>query len=66
MLMLVGRIGIGAGFTIAQMCVVVNALIGIVVFREPPPRTGAARRTLIGVVLATIGAIVLGNLKTGV
>ena len=65
MLMLVARIGIGAGFTIAQMCVVVNALIGIVVFREPPPRTRAARRTLIGVTLATIGAIVLGNLKSG-
>jgi glucose uptake protein len=63
MLLLVARIGIGKGFTIAQMCVVMNALIGIMVFREPPPRSRAARRTLAGVFIATIGAIVLGNLK---
>jgi glucose uptake protein len=63
MLFLVGRIGIGKGFTIAQMCVVMNALVGILVFRDPPPRSRAARFTLAGVVLATLGAVVLGNLR---
>jgi glucose uptake protein len=63
MLLLVARIGIGKGFTIAQMCVVMNALVGILVFREPPPRSSAARRTLVGILIATTGAIVLGNLK---
>ena len=63
MLLLVARIGIGKGFTIAQMCVVLNALIGIMVFRDPPPRSHAAHLTLTGVFIATIGAIVLGNLK---
>ena len=65
MLLTVAQIGMGKGFTIAQLCVVVNALIGIVIFKDPPPRSRAAKLTLAGVILATIGGVVLGNLKQG-
>jgi glucose uptake protein len=62
-LLLVGELGAGKGFTISQISVVVSALIGIYWFHEPAPKTRAARLTFIGCVLATIGGIVLGNLK---
>ena len=62
-LLLVDAIGAGKGFTISQISVVVSALIGIYWLHEPPPKTRAARLTFIGCVLATIGGIVLGNLK---
>jgi len=57
-------IGTGKGFTIAQLCVVVNAIIGVFLMKNPKPGTRAARLTLIGITIATIGAIVLGNLKS--
>ena len=63
MLLLVGVLGAGKGFTIAQLSVVVNALIGIYWLHEPAPNTRAATLTLIGCVLATIGGIMLGNLQ---
>ncbi|MBN1259231.1 MAG: hypothetical protein JXB35_00990 [Anaerolineae bacterium] len=63
MLLLVGAIGAGKGFTISQLSVVVSALIGIYGLREPPPKTRAARLIFAGCVLATVGGIVLGNLK---
>jgi glucose uptake protein len=62
-LLLIGTIGAGKGFTISQISVVVSALIGIYWLREPPPKTRAATFTIIGCTLATIGGIVLGNLK---
>ena len=62
-LLLIDAIGAGKGFTISQISVVVSALIGIYWLREPPPKTRAARLTFIGCVLATIGGVVLGNLK---
>ena len=62
-LRLMELIGTGKGFTLAQLSVVVNALIGISWFKNPQPRTKAAKYTLIGVLLATIGGIILGNLK---
>lgn len=62
-LLLITAIGAGKGFTIAQISVVVSALIGIYWLREPPPKTRAATFTIIGCTLATIGGIVLGNLK---
>jgi glucose uptake protein len=62
-LLLVDAIGAGKGFTIAQISVVVSALIGIYWLHEPPPGTRVANRTLVGCVLAMIGGIVLGNLR---
>jgi glucose uptake protein len=62
MLLLVGVIGAGKGFTISQLAVVISALIGIYWLHEPYPRTRAARLTFVGCTLATLGGIVLGNL----
>ena len=62
-LLMMERMGTGKGFTIAQLCVVVNALLGIFWEHKPRPGTRAAYYTLAGVVVATIGAVVLGNLK---
>ena len=61
-LLLIDAIGVGKGFTISHISVVVSALIGIYWLREPPPKTRAATFTIIGCTLATIGGIVLGNL----
>ncbi len=55
--------GAGRGFTIAQLAVVVHALIGVYWLKEPQPRTRAAILTSIGRDLAMTGGIVLGNLK---
>jgi len=63
MLLLTDEIGAGRGFTIAQLAVVVNALLGVYWLKDPQPRTRAATLTLSGCVLAMIGGIVLGNLK---
>lgn len=54
-------VGTGRGFTIAQLCVVVNAVVGIYLLKEPTPGSKAARLTLIGVSIATLGGIFLGN-----
>jgi len=62
-LLLIDTMGAGRGFTISQISVVVSALIGIYWLREPPPKTRAATFTIIGCTLATIGGIVLGNLR---
>ena len=63
MLLLVGQIGAGKGFTISQLSVVVGAMIGIYWLKDPQPKTRAATLTLVGCVLATVGGIILGNLK---
>jgi glucose uptake protein len=63
MLLLVDLWGAGKGFTIAQLSVVVNALVGIYWLKDPQPRTRAATMTLIGCALATLGGIILGRLK---
>ena len=62
-LLLIDAIGAGKGFTISQISVVVSALIGIYLLREPHPKSRAAKLTFIGCVLATIGGIALSNLK---
>jgi glucose uptake protein len=62
MLLLIEELGAGRGFTIAQLSVVVNALIGIYWLKDPKPNTRAAGLTLIGCILATLGGILLGNL----
>lgn len=61
MLILIERIGAGRGFTISQLCVVVNALIGIFVFKDPKPRSKAALITFIGIAIALSGGVYLGN-----
>jgi glucose uptake protein len=63
MLLMVQTLGAGRGFTISQLAVVVNALCGIYLLRDPAPHTRSAHLTLIGCVIATIGAISLGSLK---
>jgi glucose uptake protein len=63
MLLLVNEIGAGRGFTIAQLAVVVNALIGVYGLKDPRPGTRAATLTLTGCVLAMVGGILLGNLQ---
>jgi glucose uptake protein len=63
MLLLVEDLGAGKGFTISQLSVVVNALIGVYWLKDPRPKTRAAALTLAGCVLATLGGIVFGNLK---
>lgn len=62
MLLLVAAIGTGTGFTIAQLSLLVNAVVGVYLFRDPAPRSRAAALTLLGVVLAGAGGVVLGNL----
>jgi glucose uptake protein len=62
-LLMMERMGTGKGFTIAQLCVVVNALLGVFWEHKPTPGSRAAHLTLVGVVVATIGGLVLGNLK---
>jgi len=62
MLVLVDQLGAGKGFTISQLSVVVNALVGIFLLGDPSPRSKAAAFTLTGCVLAAVGAIILGNL----
>ncbi len=63
MLVLVEQLGAGRGFTLSQLSVVVNAMVGIFWLRDPAPRTRAAWLTLAGCILATVGGIFLGNLK---
>ena len=60
---LVARIGTGAGFTIAQLSLLVNASIGIWIFKVPKPGTSAARTVLAGVVIAGIGGAVIGAIS---
>lgn len=62
MLVLVDQLGAGRGFTISQLSVVINALIGVFWLRDPAPKTKAAWLTLAGCALATVGGILLGNL----
>ncbi len=62
-LLMMERIGTGKGFTIAQLCVVVNALIGVFILKNPKPKSKAATWTLIGVIIAMVGGVILGNLK---
>jgi glucose uptake protein GlcU len=60
---LVARVGTGAGFTIAQLSLVVNAGIGIWVFHVPQPRTRQARKVLAGIVIAGIGGCVIAAMR---
>ncbi len=60
---LVSRVGTGVGFTIAQLSLLVNASIGIWVFKMPEPGSRAARIALTGILIAAIGGGVIGAVK---
>ena len=63
MLLTVKAIGPGPGYTIASLCVVVNALWGVFYFKDPHPKSRAATLTIIGIIIATLAGVVLGNLE---
>ncbi len=63
MLVLVDEWGMGRGFTISQLSVVMNALVGIFWLKDPRPHTRGATLTLAGCALATLGGVIVGNLK---
>jgi glucose uptake protein len=63
MLLLVEQFGAGRGFTISQLGIVVNGLLGVYLLKDPAPRSRAAWLTLAGCVCATLGGIMMGGLK---
>jgi glucose uptake protein GlcU len=60
---LVARIGTGVGFTIAQLSLLVNVSVGILVFKVPRPGSRAARVAVAGILLAGVGGLLIGNLR---
>jgi glucose uptake protein len=60
---LVARVGTGVGFTIAQLSLLVNAAVGIYVFKVPRPGSRPARVALTGIVLAGVGGTVIGAFR---
>jgi glucose uptake protein len=60
---LVSRVGTGTGFTIAQLSLLVNAGVGIRVFKVPPPGSRAAKVASAGILLAGVGGTVIGAMK---
>jgi glucose uptake protein len=63
LLSLVARVGTGVGFTIAQLSLLVNASIGIWVFKVPPPGTRPARIAIVGIVIAGVSGCAIGALR---
>jgi glucose uptake protein len=63
LLSLVSRVGTGVGFTIAQLSLLVNASIGIWLFKVPPPGSLAAKLAMAGIVIAGAGGAVIGVLR---
>ena len=61
-LLLIDLLGAGKGFTISQLSIVVNALVGIYLLKDPLPGTRVARLTLAGCIVAMVGGILLVNL----
>jgi glucose uptake protein len=60
---LVSRVGTGVGFTIAQLSLLVNASIGIWVFKVPRPGSRAARVAIAGILIAGVGGGVIGVVR---
>lgn len=58
------NLGTGQGFAVAQLCMVVNALLGIYLFKTPEPRSRAANLTIIGVLIAAVGGAIFGYFVT--
>ncbi len=62
-LFMMDAIGTGRGFTVAQGCVVVNALMGVLLLKDPPLRSPSGKQVLLGVLLAALGACCIGGIK---
>jgi glucose uptake protein len=60
---LVSRVGTGVGFTIAQLSLLVNASIGIWVFKVPRPGSRAANIALAGILVAGVGGGLIGAVR---
>jgi glucose uptake protein len=60
---LVSRVGTGVGFTIAQLSLLVNASIGIWVFKVPRPGSRAANVALAGILVAGVGGGLIGVVR---
>jgi glucose uptake protein len=60
---LVSRVGTGVGFTIAQLSLLVNASIGIWVFKVPRPGSRAANVALAGILVAGVGGGLIGAVR---
>jgi glucose uptake protein len=60
---LIPRVGTGVGFTIAQLSLLVNASVGIWIFKRPQPGTRAARTALTGILIAGIGGCIIGAMR---
>jgi glucose uptake protein GlcU len=60
---LVARVGTGVGFTIAQLSLLINASIGIWLFKVPPPGSRAARLATAGILIAGTGGALIGALR---
>ncbi|HEV2242658.1 MAG TPA: GRP family sugar transporter [Streptosporangiaceae bacterium] len=60
---LVSRVGTGVGFTIGQLSLLVNASIGIWLFRMPPPGSRAAKLAVTGILVAGAGGAIIGTLR---
>jgi glucose uptake protein len=60
---LVSRVGTGVGFTIAQLSLLVNASIGIWLFKVPPPGSRAAKLATAGILIAGTGGVLIGALR---
>lgn len=59
-LALMERIGVGPGFAVAQLCLVVNSLTGVWFLREPAPSSPQAKRLLTGSAAAVVAGALLG------
>jgi glucose uptake protein len=60
---LVSRVGTGVGFTIAQLSLLVNASIGIWVFKVPPRGSRSAKLVMAGILIAGSGGAIIGALR---
>jgi glucose uptake protein GlcU len=60
---LVARVGTGVGFTIAQLSLLVNASIGIWLFKMPAPGSRAAKLTVAGILIAGSGGAIIGAMR---
>jgi glucose uptake protein GlcU len=63
LLSLVSRVGTGVGFTIGQLSLLVNASIGIWLFKVPSPGSRAAKLAMAGILIAGTGGALIGALR---